>query len=628
MIHALLLLLATAAPAEPGYVWPLKLEPALTSSFAEYRPGRFHAGIDLRTGGIGREVFAAGDGYISRVRCSPYGYGKAVYLQLADGNSAIYAHLSGYYPALADFVREEQHRTKNYTIDVTLRPGQFPIQRGQLIAPSGQTGIGAPHLHYELRNASEEPINPRLLGVDWPDSTPPAIRKILVAPKGMEGRVNGDVMPVSLDVVRNEQGQYRTAPVDLSGLVGFGADVLDPGAGGYNLGVYQLRLLVAGQEAFRMQHDLMSYSNHRNAAVSYHPQMREDGRFLVLWRWPGNRCDSYSHSANEGWVAAPDEAAEFIVEASDFLGNRVEVTIPVRPGQDAGAKADAGQGLDLNPLGPDLLVSARFSQAGAEAPALLVNGSEGQAFAAMNDKVFRVLFAPQTSGLYTLEVRHPTLEVAPRDVAVWVQGAQEKTIALGDLQITAGPNAPYGRLMLRAWSLDNPPAHPMPARSAAWEVWPDSAPLFDDATVSFPLDPGVEPAKNIHIYRHKGESWSREGTTFSGGRATFKMDTPGVFMAMEDNEAPGFANVSPMEGYRAQTRRPEIRANVSDAGSGIADSSMHCGTQWLLTAYDPEHDEIRWEQDEDLPTGPQTVTLTVTDVAGNSRSYERKLVIP
>jgi hypothetical protein len=106
------------------------------------------------------------------------------------------------------------------------------------------------------------------------------------------------------------------------------------------------------------------------------------------------------------------------------------------------------------------------------------------------------------------------------------------------------------------------------------------------------------------------------------------MDTPGVFMAMEDDDAPGFANVSPMEGYATQTRRPEIRANVSDAGSGISEFSMHCGTQWLLTAYDPEHDEIRWEQDEDLPSGPQTVTLTVTDEAGNSRSYERKLVIP
>lgn len=628
MLHALLLLLAAAAPAEPDYVWPLKLEPALTSSFAEYRPGRFHAGIDLRTGGIGREVFAAGDGYVSRVRCSPYGYGKAVYLQLADGNSAVYAHLSGYYPELADFVRTEQHRTKNYTVDVTLRPGQFPIERGQLIALSGQTGIGAPHLHYELRNASEEPINPRLLGVDWPDTTPPQIRKILVAPKGLEGRVNGDILPVILDVTRNERGEFRTAPVRISGLVGFGADVLDPGAGGYNLGVHQLRLLAGGTEAFRMQHDLMSYSNHKNAAVSYHPQMREDGRFLVLWRWPGNRCDSYQFSANDGWIMAPTEAAELVVESLDFLGNSAAVTVPVLPEGSPNIALPAGSGVEITPLGADLLLSARLGQSGEEPPQLLVNGTEGPAFNAIQSSLYRALFAPRASGRYTLEVRHPALDGAPLEIAAWAQGAPAKMIELGDVRITAGPDAPYGTLILRAWPLANPPAHPMPARSGAYEIWPDSAVLFEDATVSFPLDPGATPSKKIHIYRHKGSSWSREDTKIEDGRVSFQMDAPGVFMAMEDSEGPGFANVSPMEGYKAQTRRPEIRANVSDAGSGIDTFSIHCGEQWLLTAYDPEHNEIRWEQDEDLPSGPQTIILTLTDTAGNTRSYERKLIIP
>ena len=628
MIHALLLLLATAAPADPGYVWPLKLEPALTSSFAEYRPGRFHAGIDLRTAGVGREVFAAGDGYVSRVRCSPYGYGKAVYLQLADGNSAVYAHLSGYYPELTDFVHHEQHRAKSYTIDVTLRPGQFPIQRGQLIALSGQTGIGAPHLHYELRNASEEPINPRLLGVSWPDTTPPTIRKILIAPKGLEGRVNGDVLPIVLEVSQNERGEFRTAPIRISGIVGFGADVLDPGAGGYNLGVHQLRLLAGGMEAFRMQHDLMSYSNHKNAAVAYHPQMRQDGRFLVLWRWPGNRCPSYQFSPNDGWVNVPAVPSEFVVEAVDFLGNSSTVTIPALP--DAGPKAASvtGVGIEIEPFGPDLLVSARLDQSGATPPQLRVNGVEGPAFTEIHSGVYRALFAPRSSGRYTLEVRHPALDASPRDVAAWVQGTPTKTIALGELSITADPDAAYGTLILRAWPLDNPPAHPMPARSKAYEIWPDSAVLFGNATVSFPLDPGVSSSDRIHIYRHQGKSWSREDTKVEQGRVSFQMDEPGIFMAMEDNEGPSFANVSPMEGYKAQTRRPEIRANVSDAGSGINSFTIHCGDQWLLTAYDPEHNEIRWEQDEDLPSGPQTMTLTLSDAAGNTRSYERKLVIP
>lgn len=628
MLHALLILLSgAAAPASPGYVWPLKLEPQLTSSFAEYRPGRFHAGIDLRTNGVGREVFAADDGYISRVRCSPFGYGKAIYLQLADGNSAVYGHLSDYYPELLDVVRAEQHRTKSYTVDIALKPGQFPVKRGQRIALSGQTGIGAPHLHYELRNAKEEPINPRLLGVDWPDTTPPVIRKILLSPKGLEGRVNGDVLPVALAVTKSDKGELRTAPVRASGLIGFGADVIDPGAGGYNLGGHELRLLADGKEAFRMQHDLLSYNNHRNAAVSYHPQMRDEGRFLLLWRWPGNRCDSYQHCAGDGWVKAPDGGGDFVVEASDFLGNTINVTVPVLPDKAGSVPGTAGQGVDFTPLGPDLLISVRLPKAVAESPQLTLDGVSAP-FTAIHDTLYRGLFTPKKSGLYTLRISGQSVTPVTQQVAAWVQDAPAATLALGDLRISAGPDAPYGVLILRGWTVASPPPHAMKARSDAYEIWPDTSPLFENVTASFPLDPGQAPAPNIHVYRSKGTSWSRMDTTFDDGRAIFKTDELGVFMAMEDDTAPGIASASPAEGFHCTSRRPEIRTNVSDEGSGIAEFSITCGEQWLLTAFDPEHGEIRWEQDEDLPSGTQTLSFILTDAAGNTRHYERKVIVP
>ncbi|MFP4192555.1 MAG: M23 family metallopeptidase, partial [Candidatus Hydrogenedentota bacterium] len=84
---------AGAAPQEDTYHWPLDVDPVLTSSFGEYRTGRFHAGIDLRTYGIGQPVRAPEDGEVVRVRTSPYGYGKALYIRLADGNTAVFAHL-------------------------------------------------------------------------------------------------------------------------------------------------------------------------------------------------------------------------------------------------------------------------------------------------------------------------------------------------------------------------------------------------------------------------------------------------------------------------------------------------------------------------------------------------------
>lgn len=628
MIQTLALLGAGMLSSAADYAWPLSLEPQLTSSFAEYRAGRFHAGIDLRTAGVGREVYAAGDGYISRVRCSPEGYGKAVYLQLHDGNVAIYAHLADFYPELTAYVREHQHRRQSYTVDLYLKPSQFPVRKGQLVAFSGQTGIGAPHLHFEMRDASQAPVNPRLLGFDWPDSTPPRIDKILVAPRGLEGRVNGDVLPVTLAVRRNEQGQYRTDPVHVEGQIGLGADVTDPGSGGYNLGVHRLRLSVGGTEQFRMQHDRMSYTNHRNGVVSYHPHMMDQGRFLLLWRWPGNVCHSYAHSPEDGWVTVTPQTEEFIVEASDFYGNSVAVTVPVARGTlpPSTATATATAGVDMDVWGPELLLFAGADR--GEPPTLRINGGASAPFTALAGSGYRAAFRPERSGLYQLSVTHPSLPEFTREVAAFIQGQPRTTLAIGGVEITAGPEAPYGALFLRAWEDANPPAHQLIPRSAAYRVWPGDVPIFDPITITFPLLDPASASPRVHVYRHRGAYWSREDTVHLNGRVTVETRTPGIFMALEDTTAPNFANVLPAENHVATSRRPEIGADVSDDASGITGFRITCGDTWLLTAYDPERNHIHWEQDHDLPPGPQTLTYTLTDAAGNTRSYTRTITIP
>ena len=177
MQSALVLIVAQlAADPSASYAWPLDLPRVLTSSFAEYRAGRYHMGLDLRTGPIGKDVFAASDGYVSRIRCSPYGYGKAIYLKLDDGNSVVYAHLDDYAPELLDYLRRAQHDRKKYTVDLYPDPHELPISSGQFIGKSGQTGIGVPHLHYEIRDRSGAPINPQRAGVTWPVPNAPELR--------------------------------------------------------------------------------------------------------------------------------------------------------------------------------------------------------------------------------------------------------------------------------------------------------------------------------------------------------------------------------------------------------------------------------------------------------------------
>ena len=76
--------------------WPLDLPTRyLTSNFMEYRSGRFHAGLDLKTQSrTGFAARAVEDGSIVRVRATPFAYGRAVYLLGNSGRTYVYAHLS------------------------------------------------------------------------------------------------------------------------------------------------------------------------------------------------------------------------------------------------------------------------------------------------------------------------------------------------------------------------------------------------------------------------------------------------------------------------------------------------------------------------------------------------------
>lgn len=53
---------------------PLDCNIGLSATFAEFRTGHFHAGLDMRTGGtIGLPVHAAANGYVCGIRISPWG---------------------------------------------------------------------------------------------------------------------------------------------------------------------------------------------------------------------------------------------------------------------------------------------------------------------------------------------------------------------------------------------------------------------------------------------------------------------------------------------------------------------------------------------------------------------------
>jgi len=175
----MLLLAAVSSALAIGLNWPVKREIDLASGFGDYRSGRFHAGLDIRTGGVvGEPVYSPVDGYVWRLRTSYLGYGKVLYIRSADDHIFVFAHLAKFIPEIDKIVKRTQIESQRYYVDIYLPKDSIKVTAGQLLAQSGETGAGPPHLHFEERSADNRPINPLNNGFELEDNVPPVFERI------------------------------------------------------------------------------------------------------------------------------------------------------------------------------------------------------------------------------------------------------------------------------------------------------------------------------------------------------------------------------------------------------------------------------------------------------------------
>jgi murein DD-endopeptidase MepM/ murein hydrolase activator NlpD len=155
----------------------------LSGTFGELRSNHFHAGLDIKSlnQSVGDPIYAAAEGYISRIRIDAFGYGNSVYIDHPNGFTSLYAHLHNFTPEIEAYVREQQYMLKSFEVD--LYPGQrFPVNKSQQIGYMGNTGHSyGPHLHFEIRHThGQVPVNPLHFGFEVPDKTKPVIQNLIV----------------------------------------------------------------------------------------------------------------------------------------------------------------------------------------------------------------------------------------------------------------------------------------------------------------------------------------------------------------------------------------------------------------------------------------------------------------
>ncbi|MFM7309929.1 MAG: M23 family metallopeptidase, partial [Flavobacteriales bacterium] len=337
-IYLLFLLLGSlsfpcyAQTIEPGYFGPpMDIPLHLAGSFAELRTNHFHMGLDIKTQQReGINILSCADGYVSRVKVSPFGYGYALYVTHPNGFTTVYAHLKSYAPKIDSLVKAEQYRLKTFSLDHYFTPSMLPVVKGEIIGLSGNTGSSSgPHLHFEIRKtATEEAMNPLLFGFDIQDHIPPSLHSVWIVPLNESSRINGKQQPASFELKAHHHGGLtlkHTTPPKLSGDIGFAINTTDMLDGNSNTcGIFTIELFVDSALVFGQKMNEISFDDNRamNAHTIY-KQFKKSGTDLHRsYRLPGNPLNIYYGLVNEGIVTFSDDQKHHIqYVVTDVYGN-------------------------------------------------------------------------------------------------------------------------------------------------------------------------------------------------------------------------------------------------------------------------------------------------------------------
>jgi len=321
------------------YILPVDINTILVANFGELRPNHFHGGIDIKTEHVtGKNLLAIADGYVSRIRKSPAGYGNVIYITHPQDNIvAVYAHMLSFSKKIDSVLLDYQLQVKSNTIDYTDIPPQFlHVEQGEIIGLSGNSGSSTgPHLHFEIRDAiSEHALNPLAFFPQLSESSRPRIFGIAITPLTENSSINGAHKTVFLKAIYTGNGSYKTSiPATVYGAVGISITGRDYFTGSpHRFGIYSTELYLDSIKMHQHTMDEIPFHETRflNSLIDYSHKYNTGIYYEKTYIDPNNRLSIYNNSVNNGIIISKDSSRHrATIITSDFHGNTSEITIPL-----------------------------------------------------------------------------------------------------------------------------------------------------------------------------------------------------------------------------------------------------------------------------------------------------------
>jgi murein DD-endopeptidase MepM/ murein hydrolase activator NlpD len=296
---------------------PMNIPLLLSGNFGELRNNHFHSGLDIKTQGVsGIPIFSINSGYVSRASVSPGGYGNALYVCHPDGLTSVYGHLERFAPSIEALVRNAQYQNESFAVDLLFLPGELPVERGERIAWSGNSGASrGAHLHFELRETeSGKAIDPLFYFKNWiQDTRPPEIRGFMFFPQFNKGVVNGHTQNLPVALIKDKTGKQKLAQaITAWGNIGVGIKAYDRMDGVTNLyGVYEIVLKVDGKEVHHSIMDQFSIdenTRYLNTYIDWKEWTEKHSFYMKSFIDPGNRLD-INRALSNGIIDIDEERA-------------------------------------------------------------------------------------------------------------------------------------------------------------------------------------------------------------------------------------------------------------------------------------------------------------------------------